>query len=234
MTSRKARRVKQSFVVSNHALLRYIERASRIPIDMYWLSLHRKSHASGLTRDPTDLDILEHIERGVSLSKLRKKFMDGLNLGRVIHRTKRADYIAIGWALVALVDPTNDRVMTVISVDMAKKRMPISALKRYRVLAEEPIPTLNEDERIASSGFRYAIRRPGFSPGEIEEALASLAPEVYLVAIKAADEIVAMVRLRSSLEIIRQTVGFTAIPYIADREEFMALEPTGRFIPPRE
>jgi hypothetical protein len=106
---------RRSFSLSDHALLRYIERASRIPIDMYWLSLHRRRHLEGVFEDPTDGEILDHIERGVSLDRLRKKLLVGLRTSRLLHQTPKAHYMAIGGGLVAVVDRTDGKAMTVIT-----------------------------------------------------------------------------------------------------------------------
>jgi hypothetical protein len=209
-------------------MLRYIERGSRIPIDMHWLSLHRRRFADGILEDPTDWEILDHIERGVSLVRLRRKFLLGLDATRLLYSTPKADYMALGGALIAVIDRTSNKAMTVITAEMAKACMPISSLRKNGVLAEEPTRTLSEDERRASSGFRYAIRRPSYSPREIIEALERIAPEILVVAVKADDEVVAIVRLRSSLEAVRSEDGFAAYPYAASLDEFMSLEPAPR------
>ncbi|MNU36393.1 hypothetical protein D3C71_250080 [compost metagenome] len=218
-------RLRRRFRLTDHAMLRYIERGTRIPLDMYWLSLHRRQFAEGRVEDPTDWEILDHIERGVSLVRLRKKFLMGLRTSRHLYRTPKADFVAIGGGLVAVIDRSDGKTMTVITTEMAKSSMPISSLRRNGVLVEEPAPTLTEEERLASSGFRYAIGRTGFSRADLIISLKEIAPEVLVVALMPHDEVVVVVRLRASLEALRAAGGFAAMPYIAGREEFLKLTP---------
>lgn len=218
-------RLRRRFRLTDHAILRYIERGTRIPLDMYWLSLHRRQFAEGKVKDPTDWEILDHIERGVSLVRLRKKFLMGLRTSRHLYRTPKADFVAIGGGLVAVIDREDGKTMTVITTEMAKSSMPISSLRRNGVLAEEPAPTLTEEERLASSGVRYAIRRTGFSRADLIISLKEIAPEVLVVALMPHDEVVVVVRLRMSLEAMRSAGGITATPYYMEHDEFRKLEP---------
>jgi hypothetical protein len=223
--ARLPRKPRRRFGLSDHALLRYIERGSRIPLDMHWLSLHRRRHADGIFEDPTDWEILDHIERGVSLERLRRKFVTGLQTSRLLYRTPKADFMAIGGRLVAVVNRADNKALTVIDSEMAKASLPISSLKKNGVLTEEPAPALSEEERLASSGFRYAIGRPGFTSAEIVDELKRIAPEIRAVALGASGEVVVIVRLRASLEAVRSSDAFTAAPYTASQDEFVKLKP---------
>jgi hypothetical protein len=224
ISEKNPRQPRRPFSLTEHALVRYIERASRIPLDMLWLSLHRQRFAVGIFEDPTDGELLDHIEKGTSLERLRRKFFIGLRRSRLLHQKTKADFLAIGGRLVALVDPANDKVMTVITAEMAKNNMPISALKKSGILTEKPARTLTDDELLANTGFRYAIGRTDCDPAKITSWLSENAPEILVVALKPPEEVIAVIRMRVSLEKARSG-GCTAVPYIASYEEFLSLEP---------
>jgi hypothetical protein len=214
-------RPKCRFAVTAHALIRYVERASRLPFDTSYLSLLRERATSGLAMPPTDGEVIAWIERGMNLDKYRRRLGQAADDSRIIYEGDTTNYRAAGNGLVLVTDLLDRRVMTVLTREQAALSVPRQVLVVEGLYDEDPLPTLSYDEIMRGTAFAYLVR--GRKEGRLAERLPRIFPPVEIVAGAGTKDVVVAVRSRQSLEMMEREEGMTVAPYAGDRTILRAL-----------
>lgn len=219
VTSNKKRERK---AYTGHALLRFLERSTRIPVDNFYFALIKSRHAVGLLAEPSDDELVAYISKGNSLDKFKHVLSVKLDQSRIIHSDKRATYRAIGNRLVAVMNQSDSSAVTILTADQAKTAVPEKALKRHGVLKETPHPTLTPTEVAATSRCTFKIERRRADrarPTKFLKAVQSLEPEVEILSGRGTLCLIVVVHSRLSLKRLSEFGGLTVTPYFpSDRE----------------
>ncbi|NTF18125.1 hypothetical protein G6L37_06880 [Agrobacterium rubi] len=219
VTSKKKRKGK---AYSGHALLRFLERSTRIPVDNFYFSLIKSRQAVGIHTEPSDDELLEHIGKGNSLAKFEHVLSVKLDQSRIIHSDKRATYRAIGSRLVAVMNRSDSSAVTILTAEQAKTSVPEKALKRHGVLKETPHPTLTSSEIAATSRCLFKIERRRADrarPSRLLQAVHSVEPEMEILSGRGTLCLVVVAHSRISLKRFGEFGGLTVTPYFpTDRE----------------
>ncbi len=190
-------KARSRFEISAHALVRYVERATRIPFDSNYLSLLRERAFAGLFERPRDVDVIARIERGESLDKYRKRLACALDGSRVIHEDEAACYRAAGNGLVVVTDRSDRTAMTVLTRELAVFSVPRQVLIVEGIHDEDPLPTRSYEEIMRARAFPYIVRGKA---GRLADRLARVYPPVQIVEGAERGMAIVGVKTRQSLE----------------------------------
>lgn len=205
-------RPRSRFEISAHALVRYVERATRIPFDSSYLSLLRERALAGIFDQPADVDVIARIERGESLEKYRKRLGRALDASRVIHEDEAANYRAAGNGLVVVTERSDRKAVTVLTRELAALSVPRQVLVVEGIHDEDPLPTRSYEEMMRARAFPYIVQG---RPGRMAERMERIYPPVHVASGMGTREVVVGVRTRQSLEMLERE--FTKVkPHLVD------------------
>jgi hypothetical protein len=207
---------------SLHALLRFVERSSRVPVDMHYLAMLRRRHLEGIVNEPTDYDLIESIEKGSSLEKYRARLRRMLDSSRVIHVDDRATYRVLGRRLIAVMDRRDRNAVTVLTAELVSGVVPQHILDAEGVSEEEPYATLSSEEIMRSTGFLFTVERRRADRARVSHvlrAVSSVEPPVEILWGRGTLTLVVSAHSRDSIKALRKYGGLTVTPYIAEFSE---------------
>lgn len=207
---------------SLHALLRFIERSSRVPVDMHYLAMLRRRHLEGILGEPTDLDLIESIEKGSSLERYRVRLRRMLADSRVIHVDDYSTYRALGRRLIAVMNREDRNAVTILTAEFASSKIPEHILKAEGVFEEEPFPTLRPEEVMRSTGFLFTVERRRADrarAAHVLQAVSSVEPPIEVMWGRGTLKLVVAIHSRDSLKALAKYRALTVTPHIAEFSE---------------
>jgi hypothetical protein len=219
MTSGKRRSYKS---YTGHALLRFLERSTRVPVDNFYFALLKARHADGILEEPSDDELLAYISKGNSLDKFKRVLSVKLDRSKVIHTDKNATYRAIGNRLVAVMNGYDSSAVTILTADQARSCVPEEEMKRHGVLKQSPHPTLTGAEIVTTSRCLFKIERRQADrarPTSLIRAVKSIMPEMEILSGRGTLCLVVVVHSRLSLDRLSEFSGLKVTPYFPNERD---------------
>lgn len=207
---------------TGHALLRFLDRSTRIPLDNFYFSLLKARYAQGNFVEPTDAEILDHISKGNRLDKFKHVLEVKLRQSRAIHSDGSATYRAIGNRLVAVMNRGDTTAVTILTADQSLRYVPSKALHEHGLLEETPHPTLTAEEIAVTSRCLFKVERRQAARASAERLLRivqSVEPEMEILSGRGTLCLVVVVHSRQSLERLSEFGGLTLTPYFPSEGE---------------
>ncbi|MBY3433580.1 hypothetical protein HFN89_05405 [Rhizobium laguerreae] len=207
---------------SLHALLRFVERSSRVPVDTHYLAMVRRRYKDGIVEPPSDFDLIESIEKGSSLERYRTRLRRMLASSRVIHVDETSIYRALGRQLIAVMNPEDRNAVTILTAQIASSKIPQHILEAEGVFEEEPFPTLRPEEIALNSGFLFTVERRRADrarAAHLLQAVSGVEPPVEIMWGRGTLKLVVCVYSRDSLKALGNFGALTVTPYIAEFSE---------------
>jgi hypothetical protein len=214
------RRSRKSY--TGHALLRFLERSTRVPVDNFYFALLKARHADGLFEEPSDDELLAYISRGNSLDKFKRVLSVKLDQSKVIHTDKNASYRAIGNRLIAVMNGSDSSAVTILTAEQAGSSVPQQAMQRHGVLKENPHPTLRPAEVVVTSRCLFKIERRQADrarPTKLIRLVQSIEPEMEILSGRGTLCLVVVVHSRRSLDRLSEFSGLTVTPYFPSERD---------------
>ncbi|MCS4089309.1 hypothetical protein [Rhizobium sp. BK176] len=205
-----------------HALLRFVERSSRVPVDMHYLAMVRRRYQEGVTEEPSDLDVIESIERGSSLERYRARLRRLLAGSRVIHKDTTSTYRALGRRLIAVMNQEDRKAITILTPELSLKSIPSEILESEGIFDEEPYQTLLPEEIERSSGFLFTVERRRADRARASRLLRTISaiePSMEVLWGRGTLKLIVTVHSRDSLKALRKNDALTVTPYVAEFSE---------------
>lgn len=133
-----------SFAISAHAMVQYLDRGTKFNVIAARHHLHQKRWKAEKIKGPiSDKDLLTHLEEGQGYLGHRGNLEHRLKKSWLVHRDEKGCFRLMDSKLIAVMNPEDNTVITILTQEMAQKKLPFDIDIAYEVYMDALMPQLS-------------------------------------------------------------------------------------------
>lgn len=123
-------------MITAHAMVQYLDRGTKVDLSAARHALHKKRRKAGqITKNLTDIDLLRHLEEGQGYLGHKGILEHRLKKSWRVHHDKESCFRLLEAGLVAVTNPTDKTVITILTQEIAQKKVPFDLALAFEIYA---------------------------------------------------------------------------------------------------